>query len=48
MIDNTQFRRILSRNVAMPLGVGILSAVVFVAIIVYLISVLTGSSTRSA
>ena len=40
MIDNTQFRRILSRNVAMPLGVGFLSAVVFVAIVVYLISVL--------
>jgi CheY-like chemotaxis protein/signal transduction histidine kinase/CHASE3 domain sensor protein len=41
MIDNTQFRRILARNVAMPLGVGILSAAVFVGIIVYLISVLT-------
>ena len=40
MIDNTQFRRILSRNVAMPLGVGFLSAVVFVAIVAYLISVL--------
>jgi CheY-like chemotaxis protein/CHASE3 domain sensor protein len=41
MIDNSQFRRILARNVAMPLGVGILSAAVFVGIIVYLISVLT-------
>ncbi|HEU4375465.1 MAG TPA: CHASE3 domain-containing protein, partial [Telluria sp.] len=40
MIDNTQFRRILSRNVAMPLGVGFLSAVVFVAIVAYLVSVL--------
>ncbi|WLI87784.1 response regulator [Massilia sp. R2A-15] len=40
MIDNTQFRRILSRNVAMPLGVGVLSAVVFVAIVAYLINVL--------
>jgi CheY-like chemotaxis protein/signal transduction histidine kinase len=41
MIDNSQFRRILARNVAMPLGVGILSAAVFVGIIVYLINVLT-------
>ena len=41
MIDNRQFRRILARNVAMPLGVGVLSAAVFVGIIVYLINVLT-------
>jgi CheY-like chemotaxis protein/CHASE3 domain sensor protein len=41
MIDNTQFRRILARNVALPLGVGILSAAMFVCIIVYLINVLT-------
>ncbi len=41
MIDHSQFRRILARNVAMPLGVGILSAAVFVGIIVYLLSVLT-------
>jgi CheY-like chemotaxis protein/signal transduction histidine kinase/CHASE3 domain sensor protein len=41
MIDNSQFRRILARNVALPLGVGIVSAAVFVGIIVYLISVLT-------
>ncbi len=40
MIDNTQFRRILTRNVAMPLGVGVLSALVFVVIVVYLINVL--------
>ncbi len=40
MIDNSKFRRILSRNVAMPLGVGFLSAVVFVAIVAYLINVL--------
>jgi signal transduction histidine kinase/DNA-binding response OmpR family regulator/CHASE3 domain sensor protein len=39
-IDSTQFRRILSRNVAMPLGMGVLSALVFVGIIAYLISVL--------
>ena len=39
-IDSSQFRRILSRNVAMPLGMGVLSALVFVAIIAYLINVL--------
>ncbi|WP_426190677.1 response regulator [Massilia sp. DWR3-1-1] len=41
MIDNSQFRRILARNVAVPLAVGVLSSLVFVAIIVYLINVLT-------
>ena len=41
MIDNNQFRRILARNVAVPLAVGVLSSLVFVAIIVYLINVLT-------
>jgi CheY-like chemotaxis protein len=40
-IDSTQFRRILSRNVAMPLGMGVLSALVFVGIITYLINVLS-------
>src|SRR6476661_1537915 len=40
-IDSSQFRRILSRNVAMPLGMGVLSALVFVAIIAYLINVLS-------
>jgi signal transduction histidine kinase/DNA-binding response OmpR family regulator/CHASE3 domain sensor protein len=40
-IDNSQFRRILARNVAMPLGMGVLSALVFVGIIAYLINVLT-------
>jgi CheY-like chemotaxis protein/CHASE3 domain sensor protein len=40
MIDNSEFRRILARNVAIPLVVGIFSAAVFVGIIVYLISVL--------
>jgi signal transduction histidine kinase/DNA-binding response OmpR family regulator/CHASE3 domain sensor protein len=39
-IDSTRFRRILSRNVAMPLGMGVLSALVFVGIIAYLINVL--------
>jgi CheY-like chemotaxis protein/CHASE3 domain sensor protein len=40
-IDSDQFRRILSRNVAMPLGMGVLSALVFVGIIAYLINVLS-------
>jgi CheY-like chemotaxis protein/CHASE3 domain sensor protein len=40
-IDSSQFRRILSRNVAMPLGMGVLSALVFVGIIAYLINVLS-------
>src|SRR6476620_7605286 len=40
-IDNSQFRRILSRNVAMPLGMGVLSALVFVGIIAHLINVLS-------
>jgi signal transduction histidine kinase/DNA-binding response OmpR family regulator/CHASE3 domain sensor protein len=40
-IDSEQFRRILSRNVAMPLGMGVLSALVFVGIIAYLINVLS-------
>jgi CheY-like chemotaxis protein/CHASE3 domain sensor protein len=40
-IDRDQFRRILSRNVAMPLGMGVLSALVFVGIIAYLINVLS-------
>jgi len=40
-IDSNQFRRILARNVAMPLGMGVLSALVFVGIIAYLINVLS-------
>jgi signal transduction histidine kinase/DNA-binding response OmpR family regulator/CHASE3 domain sensor protein len=40
-IDSTEFHRILSRNVAMPLGMGVLSALVFVGIIAYLINVLS-------
>ncbi len=40
-IDNSQFRRILTRNVALPLAMSVVTAVVFVAIIAYLINVLT-------
>jgi CheY-like chemotaxis protein/CHASE3 domain sensor protein len=39
-LDNTQFRRILARNVALPLGLSVLSALVFVAIVAYLVNVL--------
>ncbi|MCA1854815.1 response regulator [Massilia oculi] len=39
-IDNSQFRRILTRNVALPLGLSVVTAIVFVAIIAYLINVL--------
>ena len=39
-LDNSQFRRILARNVALPLGLSVLSAAVFVAVIAYLVSVL--------
>jgi len=37
-IENSEFRRILNRNIALPLGMSILSAVVFVAILAYLVS----------
>src|SRR5690606_7770782 len=40
-IENNEFRRILTRNVALPLGMSVLSAVVFVGIIAYLINSLT-------
>ena len=39
-IDNSQFRRILTRNVALPLGMSVVTAIVFVGIIAYLINVL--------
>ncbi|HWJ94504.1 MAG TPA: CHASE3 domain-containing protein, partial [Telluria sp.] len=38
--DRTQFRRILTRNVALPLAMSVLIAVVFVGIIAYLVNVL--------
>jgi CheY-like chemotaxis protein/CHASE3 domain sensor protein len=40
-IDNFEFRRILTRNIALPLAVGVLSAAVFVAIIAFLLNVLS-------
>ncbi|MGG7605751.1 response regulator [Massilia sp. BKSP1R2A-1] len=39
-IDNSQFRRILTRNVALPLVMSVVTAIVFVGIIAYLINVL--------
>ena len=39
-IDNLQFRRILTRNVALPLAMSVVTAIVFVGIIAYLINVL--------
>ncbi|MBA3592183.1 MAG: response regulator [Polaromonas sp.] len=42
VINEENYRRILTRNVGLPLGVGTLSAVVFVALIFYLLSVLGG------
>lgn len=39
-IDQTGFRRILARNITLPLAVGVTSAAVFVALIFYLLSVL--------
>jgi signal transduction histidine kinase/DNA-binding response OmpR family regulator/CHASE3 domain sensor protein len=40
-IDSDKFRRILNRNVRLPLGMGMLSALVFVGIIAYLINILS-------
>ncbi len=39
-IDQDGFRRILARNVALPLAIGVFSALVFVAMISYLLSML--------
>ncbi len=39
-IDQNNFKRILSRNVSLPLGIGGLSAAIFVGLILYLLSTL--------
>ena len=39
-IDQTGFKRILTRNVTLPLVIGVVSAAIFVGIIAYLLSVL--------
>ncbi|MCU1734669.1 MULTISPECIES: response regulator [unclassified Pseudomonas] len=38
--DQQRFRKLLVRNISLPLGVGLLSAVVFVTVIAYLLSVI--------
>lgn len=38
-VDEQRFRKLLSRNVSLPLGVGVISAVFFVSLITYLLSV---------
>ncbi|MCH4876388.1 response regulator [Pseudomonas sp. TMW22090] len=37
-VDEQRFRKLLSRNVSLPLGVGVVSAVFFVSLILYLLS----------
>ncbi|SDU96116.1 response regulator [Pseudomonas mucidolens] len=39
-VNENNFRKLLSRNVTLPLGVGVLSAVFFVSLITYLLSVI--------
>lgn len=39
-VDEQRFRKLLSRNVSLPLGVGVVSAVFFLALITYLLSVI--------
>ncbi len=39
-VDEQSLRRLLNRNVSLPLGVGVLSAVFFVSLITYLLSVI--------
>lgn len=39
-VDERSFRKLLSRNVGLPLGVGVLSAVLFVVMISYLLSII--------
>ncbi|WP_250455132.1 response regulator [Caballeronia sp. ATUFL_M2_KS44] len=37
-VDESRFRRILFRNIALPLGTGVVTAVAFVALVLYLVS----------
>lgn len=37
-VDEQRFRKLLSRNIRLPLGVGVVSAVFFVSLIMYLLS----------
>jgi signal transduction histidine kinase/CheY-like chemotaxis protein/CHASE3 domain sensor protein len=40
LIDQSSFRRILARNIKLPLAVGVLTAGVFIALIFYLLSII--------
>ena len=40
VVDEQRFRKLLGRNVGLPLGVGVLSAVFFIMLITYLLSVI--------
>src|ERR1700722_9180027 len=40
-VDQDQFRRIIRRNIALPLGVGLLTVAVFVALIAYLVNTMS-------
>ncbi|RZJ09295.1 MAG: hypothetical protein EOO54_22225 [Haliea sp.] len=40
-INQEHFRRILARNIGVPLAVGVVSAALFVGLILYLLSTLT-------
>jgi CheY-like chemotaxis protein/CHASE3 domain sensor protein len=40
-VDPTRFRRIIQRNIALPLGVGFATAIVFIALIFYLLSAMS-------
>ncbi|UVL01035.1 response regulator [Pseudomonas sp. B21-048] len=39
-VDEQRFRKLLSRNISLPLGLGVISAFFFVALITYLLSVI--------
>ena len=40
-VDQDKFRRIIRRNIALPLGMGLLTAAVFVALIAYLVNTMS-------
>jgi CheY-like chemotaxis protein/CHASE3 domain sensor protein len=40
-VDPTRFRRIIQRNIALPLGVGVAMAIVFIALIFYLLNAMS-------
>ncbi|MGS1039140.1 response regulator [Burkholderia glumae] len=40
-VDQTAFQRIIQRNIALPLGMGIVTAGVFIALVLYLVSVMS-------